>query len=105
MYHDLYIIFDIIKHLKIKTIKYKKKINSFKIFFNFEKQKIIFTYDRNLNKKIHSINNKILNKRKNLILKMFNDLFLDKSKIDKNRERTLFCIKILNRIEKKFNEK
>ena len=105
MYHDLYIVYDLIKHLKINTISCEKKIDSFKIFFNFEKQKIIFSYDRNLNRKIHSINNKILSKRKNLILKMFKNLFLDKSKLNENKERSLFCVKMLNQIEKVFNEK
>lgn len=105
MYHDLYIIYDLIKYLKIKSINCEKKKNSFEIFFNFSKQVIVFSYDRNLNKKVHSINNKILTKRKNLVLQMFKNLFSNKIKFNENEERSLFCIKMLNQVEKILNEK
>ncbi len=104
MYHDLYLIYDLVKDLKIYNITCEKTKNSFKIFINFKKQKISFFYNRELEKKIHKFNNKILFKRKNLILKMFKHVFLYKSEFKENKERSLFCVKMLNRIEKIIND-
>jgi hypothetical protein len=105
MYHDLYIVYDLIKYLKIKSISCEKKRDSLKVFINFTKQAIVFSYDRNLKRKVHSINNKILSKKKNLVLKMLKDLFSSKIKFNENKERSLFCVKMLNQVEKILNEK
>ena len=104
MYHDLYLIFDLVKKSKINKIIFEKKKDSIKIVIHFQKKRIVFFYNRNLDKKIHKINDKILIKRKNLIIKMFKYVFLDKSNFTKNEKRNLFCIKILNRIEKLIND-
>ena len=104
MYHDLYLIFDLVKDTKINKISFEKKKDSIKILLYFKKKKIVFFYNRNLDKKIHKINNKILMKRKNLILKMFKYAFLDKSNFEDNKKRSLFCVKILNQIEKLIND-
>lgn len=104
MYHDLYLIYDLVKDLKIYNISCEKTKNSFKIFINFKKQKISFLYNRKLEKKIHKFDNKILFKRKNLILKMFKHVFLYKSEFKENKERSLYCVKMLNRIEKIMND-
>ena len=105
MYHDLYLIFDLVKDSKINKISLEEKKNSIKILLYFKKKRIVFIYNRNLVKKIHKINNKILIKRNNLILKMFKYAFSDKSNFKDNKKRSLFCIKILNRIEKLINDK
>ena len=105
MYHDLYIIYDLIKYLKIKSIYYERRTDSFKIFFNFIKKKIIFSYNYNLNEKKHSIDNKTLKKRKNLVLQMFKHLFSKKIKLSENKKRSLFCVKILNQVENILNER
>ena len=43
-------------------------------------------------------------KRQNLILKLFKYAFLDKSNFEDNKKRSLFCVKILNQIEKLIND-
>ncbi len=104
MYHDLYLIYDLVKDTKINNIKCEEEKDSFKVSLNFKKQKILFSYNRKLEKKIHKINNKILLKRKNLILKMFKYVFFNKSKFKENKERSLFCVKMINKIEKLIND-
>ena len=67
MYHDLYLIFDLVKKSKINKIIFEKKKDSIKIVIHFQKKRIVFFYNRNLDKKIHKINDKILIKRKILL--------------------------------------
>ena len=53
MYHDLYLIFDLVKKSKINKIIFEKKNKSIKIVIHFKKKRIEFFYNRNLDKKIH----------------------------------------------------
>jgi hypothetical protein len=100
-YHDIEYIYDHIKNKKLNLIKINcsEKILDFTLKFN--KTSFSFIYNTQSNKKIHTFNNKNLNQKKDIIKKMLHDHMIKKNTYIRNKKKSLFIIKILERIKLK----
>ena len=102
MYHDIYILYGSIKKLKILKINCYRKNHTLRINIFFKNKMINFNYNKNSKKKYHIINNLILKKKENLVLKMFKYLFSNKVDFNENKKRSLYCINLINKINNQF---
>ncbi len=103
-YHDAYLIYKKIQKKKLRIKFYKSKILNFDMMFG--KMIINFNYDINSPKKIHQINKvNLLNFKGNPLEKMIKYVFKLKEIDLKNRDRSLFALKIMNLLKKKYRDK
>lgn len=100
-YHDFGLIYNLVRNQKLISIKihnYKKKLN---FTINYEKNTFNFLYDSLNKKKKYSFNNKSLYQKNDLIKKMYSELMTNKKKFKLNKLRSLFVIKLIEKIKKK----
>ena len=100
-YHDIGYIYHNVKNKSLKLIKiiYSKRI--LKFYLEFENIKFSFLYDTKNKKKIYSLNKINLNQRNDILKKMLNDFIIKKKLFINNEKKSLFIIKILEKIKKK----
>jgi len=100
-YHDLYLLYDLLKKKKLKIkIIYK---NKFQIMFEIKsgEKTFNFFYDNNSVKKEHHINQTNFVSKKNYLKKMISCLLYKKNvNIKENNNQALFCVKTILLIEK-----
>ena len=58
-------------------------------------------YDTNVKKKLYLINNKSLYQKEDIIKKMYKDLITNKKKFKSNKLKSLFIIKMIEKIKNK----
>lgn len=102
LYHDLSIIYEKIKKLKIKKINiYKNKIKKIikleLIFTNFKT--IQFVYNLKSKRKKHIINNINFITKKDILKKMIINVLFKKNNYKKIYQKTIFLNKILDKIK------
>ena len=103
LYHDLSILYKFLKKNQLSYFKInkKKKKKTFDIKFRLKQKHLInFLYDLDLKKKNHYINNIKIISKKDILIKMLNDVLNNKVNIKKNNEKALFILKILNKLKK-----
>ena len=100
-YHDIGYIYHNVKNKNLKLIRiiYSKRI--LKFYLEFENIKFSFLYDTINKKKIYSLNKINLNQRNDILKKMLNDFIIKKKLFINNEKKSLFIIKILEKIKKK----
>ena len=99
-YHDFGLIYNLVKKQKLISVKIhdcKKKLN---FTINYEKNIFNFFYDSLCKKKKYSCNDKSLYQKNDLIKKMYCELLTNKKKIKLNKLRSLFVIKLIDKIKK-----
>lgn len=104
MYHDISILYELLKKIKIKscTLKQEKKKKLFRLIIEFNnKKEIIFIYNLNSHIKKHIINNKIIASKKDYLNKMVINVLNNKYDISQNNKKALFIIKYIEQIKKK----
>ena len=104
MYHDISILYKLIKKRKIKSLQFnensKKKLIDLKIKFKNYKQ-ISFKYNLNSKRKKHYINNINLLTKKDILKKMIYSVIYKKNNIKNNNEKALFILKFINLIKRR----
>ncbi len=103
MYHDISILFNYLKKLKIKSIKvyqYKRKIIKISIKFNNDRL-ILFEYCLNSTNKRHFINDINFISKKDILKKMLTSVLNGKVDIKSNNDKAMFISRFLDIIKKK----
>lgn len=103
MYHDISILFNYLKKLRIKSIKVhqnKKKIIKIKIKFNNDRL-IVFKYCLNSPTKRHIINDINFISKKDILKKMLTAVLNGKIRIKSNNDKAMFISKFLDIMKKK----
>jgi hypothetical protein len=100
-YHDLLLLYDKVSNANKNIIKFEKFLNNELVFtIDFtSKLKIQFQYNLNKLKKKHIINKISISSKKNILLKYVKDVLDGKINTLENKKKSLFIIKILNKIE------
>jgi len=104
MYHDISILYKLIKKIKIKSLEFrqnkKKKLINLNLKFKNNKQ-ILFKYNLRSKQKKHFINNINLTTKKDILKKMLYSVIYKKNNIKSNNEKALFILKLINLIKRK----
>ena len=100
-YHDAYLLAEKLNYKKIKRIRvFKNKTLNIEFYCNSKRFK--FIYDINSKKKEHRINNaNFLKFTGNPLRKMFKSFLYQNLNLSKNKNRSLFAQKLLEKIKKK----
>ena len=98
-YHDIAYLYKSIHRKKINLIKIISSKPFLKFFIKFGNQDFIFHYDTQKNKKIYVFNKNNLHQKKNIIKKMFTDYFYNKKSYKLNKKKSLYVIKLLEKIK------
>ncbi len=104
MYHDISILYKLIKNTKIRKLEFyqnkKRKLFNLKIVFKNYKQ-ILFKYNLDSKQKKHYINNNNLITKNDILKKMLYNVIYKKNNIKYNNEKALFILSFINLIKKK----
>ena len=102
-YHDIGYIYNNVKNKSLKFIKiiYSKRI--LKFYLEFENIKFSFLYDTINKKKIYTLNKISLSQKNDILKKMLNDFIIEKKLFISNEKKSIFIIKILEKIKKKMS--
>ena len=102
-YHDIGYIYNNVKNKKLKLIKINCSKVILKFYLEFEKIKFSFLYDTINRKKIYNLNQTNLNQRNDILKKMLDDFIIKEKLFVDNKKKSLFIIKILEKIQKKIS--
>jgi len=102
-YHDIGYIYNNVKNKSLKLIKiiYSKRI--LKFYLEFENIKFFFLYDTINKKKTYTLNKISLSQKNDILKKMLNDFIIKKKLFISNEKKSIFIIKILEKIKKKMS--
>ena len=102
-YHDIGYIYNNVKNKKLKLIKINCSKVILKFYLEFEKIKFSFLYDTINRKKIYNLNQTNLNQRNDILKKMLDDFIIKEKLFVDNKKKSLFIVKILEKIQKKIS--
>jgi hypothetical protein len=97
-YHDIGYIYDFIKGKKINSIKIITTAPYLKFSIKLGKKEFLFHYDTNKKNKIYKFNKISLYQKRDIVEKMLVDYLIRKKPIITNIKKSLFIIKILEKI-------
>ena len=100
-YHDFGLIYNLVKNQKIISIKIHECVKNLFFSITFKNISFTFLYDTNVKKKLYLINNKSLYQKEDIIKKMYKDLITNKKKFKSNKLKSLFIIKMIEKIKNK----
>ena len=102
-YHDIGYIYNSVKDKRLELIKIicSKKILRFCLVFS--NIKFLFFYDTVNKKRFYSLNNFSLYQRNDIVKKMLNDFIVKKKLLIDNEKKSIYIIKILEKIKKKMS--
>lgn len=101
-YHDFYFLYEYLnKHKNIIEKKFQNKKLIINISNKFKKFR--FTYDFNINKKVHTYNSINITKNEDPLKKMLLNLLKGKINYKINQNKSLFALKLIEKILKKKN--
>ena len=103
MYHDISILFNLIKKYNIKNVNLKKNIKKkiYKVNIQFKNNKFfLFEYCLNKNTKEHYINDINFITKNDILKKMLKTVIYGKVNIRANNQKALFILKFLDKIKK-----
>ena len=101
-YHDFYFLY---KYLNKQKNIIKKKFQNKKLVINISNKfkKFKFTYDFNINKKVHTYNSINITKNEDPLKRMLLNLLKGKINYKINQNKSLFALKLIEKILKKKN--
>ena len=101
-YHDFYFLYKYLnKHKNIIEKKFQNKKLVINISNKFKKFR--FTYDFNINKKVHTYNSINITKNEDPLKRMLLNLLKGKINYKINQNKSLFALKLIEKILKKKN--
>ena len=98
-YHDIAYIYKSIYQKKINLIKIISSKPFLKFLIKFGNQDFTFHYDTKKNEKIYLFNRNNLHQKKDIIIKMFIDYFYNEKSYKLNKKKSLYVIKLLEKIK------
>ena len=101
-YHDFYFLYDQLYNKKIKKIKILDSNKDLKFYLKYKNLILNFDYSLNSIKKIHSINKTNLITKKDILSKMIIDVINKKVDFNKNKKKSLFANKLIDKIKNEF---
>ena len=101
-YHDFYFLYKQLRNKNIKKIKILDSNKDLKFYIKYENLILNFDYSLNSKKKIHYINNTNLITKKDILSKMIINVINGKVNFDKNKKKSLFANKLIDRIKNEF---
>lgn len=100
-YHDIGYIYKSIHQKKINLIKIISSKPFLKFLIKFDNQDFTFHYDTQKYKKKHTFNKSNLYQKKDIIKKMFTDYLYNEKSYKLNKNKSLYIIKLLEKIRNK----
>ena len=103
VYHDIGYIYNSVKNKRLKLIKIICSKRILRFYLVFSNIKFNFFYDTVNKKRSYSLNNFSLYQRNDILKKMLNDFIVKKKLLTDNEKKSIFIIKILEKIKKKMS--
>ena len=102
-YHDIGYIYNNVKNKRLKLIKIICSKRILRFYLEFSNIKFYFFYDTVNKKRSYSLNNFSLYQRNDILKKMLNDFIVKKKLLIDNEKKSIYIIKILEKIKKKMS--
>ena len=100
-YHDIGYIYNSVKNKRLKLIKIICSKKILKFYLEFSNIKFYFSYDTINKKRFYRFNNLSLYQKNDILKKMLNDFIVKKKLLIDNEKKSIYIIKILEKIKKK----